>query len=86
MTKCELWESYVVVFQEARVKKYNNQYLSLFISAHEIDKRNLCQHWSHATVKSHNICAAYDIKDSVSKIAEWKQEHLWEYREFDKPV
>jgi len=69
MIKSELWESYVVEFQEPRVKKYNNLYLSLFISAHETDKRNLCQHWSHATVKFRNICAASDIKDSVRKIA-----------------
>jgi hypothetical protein len=69
MTKCEMWESYVVEFQEPRVKKYNNQCLSLFTSTHETDKRNLYQHWSHATVKSHSICAVSDIKDSVSKIA-----------------
>jgi hypothetical protein len=69
MTKYEFWESYAVEFQEPGVKKYDNQCLSLFVSAHKADKRNLCQHWSHATVKSHNICAASDIKDSVSKIA-----------------
>jgi hypothetical protein len=69
MTTYELWEGYVIDFQEPRVEKYNNQCLSLFISALATDKRNLCQHWSHATVKSYNICAASGIKDSVSKIA-----------------
>jgi hypothetical protein len=69
MIKCELWECCVVEFQEPRVEKCNNQYLSLFISANETDKRNLCQHWSHATVKFRNIYAGSDIKDSVSKIA-----------------
>jgi hypothetical protein len=72
MTMCELWESYVIEFQEPRVKKYNNQSLSLFISAHEMDKWNLCQHWSYATVKCRNICAASDLKNNVSKIARCK--------------
>jgi hypothetical protein len=39
MTTYELWEGYVVDFQEPRVEKYNNQCLSLFISALATDKK-----------------------------------------------